>query len=458
MFVSIIINPYRYIAESYSPLCVVPVVLLLSVGYIEFQCCWRTKMAASPQPNSHPQSGDEVSPFSLLKGRYNDDEGFIHRCRSLDETCEDASRHNTVGERADLDDTRCAAAALHSSFDAVMPNDRSESPFLSEDDDEKDRSACWYEDFGELSGRKHMRPNLESVEANPPETIRKQARRAVVVSKTPARPRLRPPGAMKKSASTTPSSAAKRRRAHWQINESPLSRMPPTPFQAQIASPPTTTMKLDGSIFGRGMASATFSPSPPTLTPNRQMGICGTAKSKHTGTTAASTVLETTLESSDSVDTSSPTTTRFRFTSFPASLPRVNNPRSRECHDSLRKRMSFGEPACSDVNQSRDDDGTQNTSISSLSAEGHHHMAAVPGALPPTILDIHPPLDEEDDTDSIRPIHAKLFAEDEDFGYSEDDSEASPVTDVVGRTRLNFNTVLTPDKDGYNMKGAGTAD
>lgn len=120
--------------------------------------------------------------------------------------------------------------------------------------------------------------------------------------------------------------------------------------------------------------------------------------------------------------------------------------------------MSFGEPASCDANQSRDDDGTQNTSISSLSADGHHHMAPVPGALPPTILDLHPPHNDVDDADSVRPIHAKLFAEEEDFGYSDDDddSQSSPARDIVGRTRLNFNTVLSPDKVGFNTRDAGT--
>ncbi len=412
-------------------------------------------MAASPHRSPLAQSGDDGSPFSMLKGRYNDDHGIILRTRSLDETSQHGPKHYRVGERADPEASRSVASALHASFDASMPHHLSESPFFSDEDDEKDRSSSWHEDVGELSGRKHMRLNLETVEAHPPETMRKQARRAVLVSKTPARPRLRPPGAMKKSATTTPSSAAKRRRAHWQINESPLTRIAPTPCQqAQLTSPPTTTVRLGASIFGKGLAGSTFSPVPPTFTPSSQSGLSGTAKSKYTGTTAASTLLETTVESSDSVDTSSPTTTRFRFTGFPASLPRVNNPRSRECHDSLRKRMSFGEPAFSDVNQSRDDDGTQNTSISSLSAEGQHHMTLVPGALPPTILDIHPPPHEEHDTDSLRPIHAKLFADDEDFGYSDDDSESSPAREIVGRTRLNFNNVLSPDKEG---KQAGTS-
>ena len=412
-------------------------------------------MAASPQPASQAQSGDETSPFHLLKGRSGDVQGFIMRTRSLDEGSPHGAENFHSRDHADQEDSLLGTAALHSSFDAAMLQDRSFSPHFSEDEDE----------YGDISGKKHMLPQapLETSEANPPGTVRKQPRtRAVTISKTPARPRLRPPGAMKKAASTTPSSAAKRRRAHWQPREPPVSRMPPTtPFQAHVSSPPTTTSKLDGSIFGKGLIGSAFAASPPVLTPNRNTGPFGTAKSMskwhNTGTTAASTLLESTLESSDSVDTSSPTTTRFRFTAFPASLPRVNNPRSRECPDSVRKCMYFAEPVSSEANQSRDDDGTQNTSISSLSADGNHqHLAPAPGALPPTILDLHPPLLGDYDNDSMKPIHAKLFAEDEEFGYSDDDETASSsVRDIVGRTRLNFNTVLSPDKDGSNHKGTG---
>lgn len=171
-----------------------------------------------------------------------------------------------------------------------------------------------------------------------------------------------------------------------------------------------------------------------------------------------------------------------------------NHPRNSpsSCHpdSSLRKRIPFGAAAtepeeqdhhhlnnnnnnaanntsCTNQSMSRDDDaGTQNTSISSLSAEGgggghHQHLAAAPGALPPTILDLQQQQieQEQQENDSMRPIHAKLFAEDEIFGYSDDDdddTESSAVGDMVGRTRLNFNNALSPlDKDGPSKtKGA----
>jgi hypothetical protein len=122
--------------------------------------------------------------------------------------------------------------------------------------------------------------------------------------------------------------------------------------------------------------------------PKRSLGTTTTA-------TASSSLLETTTDTIDSVEIHE-STTPFRFTSFPASLPRIhNNPDSSTgfmCPGTIRKRMTFG----TGLNHSRDDDGTHNTSVSS--------------------------------------IH-------DDNGCSDDDSTESP---LVTRTRLNFNSVTTP--------------
>jgi hypothetical protein len=80
-------------------------------------------------------------------------------------------------------------------------------------------------------------------------------------------------------------------------------------------------------------------------------------------------------------------------------------------------------------------------------------MALAPGALPPTILDLHTPVVEENPD---RPIHANLFADDEEFGYSDDDDEEEEKPEViVGRTRLNFNSVMSPDREVYTPRPAG---
>jgi hypothetical protein len=223
---------------------------------------------------------------------------------------------------------------------------------------------------------------------------------------------------------------------------------------------PLTSPIAQSRSFGDGLTGTSFVQSPPTLTPTHQGGAFGStmksmSKWHNTGTTAASTLLETTFESDTS---SSSPTTRFRFTSFPASLPRVNNPRNRPCPDSVRKRMSFADTsALSEVNQSRDDDGTQNTSISSLSAEGgHHRLPLPPGSHPPAILELNSQ-DARGSEDLEEPFHGQLFS-DEDFGYSEDDDSAdSPARGVVTRTRLNFNMILSPaSNDEEDNRATGT--
>ena len=414
---------------------------------------------ATGHPSLATKTSDDVSPFSFLNRRQNDDEENA--------LLQDQDHNHSEHDEAEGVAT-ATATALDTSFEAAYLHDHgANSPYPSDDDLEG----------SELSGRKHMRPNAlrEAAEVYQPGTVRKQAR---TFSTKPATPRVRPPGTMKKSASTTtPSSAAKRRRAQWQPDRSAVPGVPPTPFLAHLSSPPSRSVKyLDNSIFAKDFNGSIFTAFPvPAQTPNLPTGPFGTAHSLSkfynttaTNTTAASSAVETTVESSDSVGTTSPTTTRFRFTSFPASLPRVNNPRSRDCPESLRKRIPFApEPPTSqqsDPNQSRDDDGTQNTSISSLSAEGHQHMTLAPGSLvPPTILDIHAPA-TADEEDPDRPVHAN----DEEFGYSDDDDDdeddfaendmqKEPQEIIAGRTRLNFNAVLSPDKGAFQSSlPAGT--
>ncbi|CAB9520720.1 associated tyrosine- and threonine-specific cdc2-inhibitory kinase [Seminavis robusta] len=114
------------------------------------------------------------------------------------------------------------------------------------------------------------------------------------------------------------------------------------------------------------------------------------------------------------------TTEPFRFTSFPASLPRVH---PRDVPDSVRKRMMFPPPSNQQVNHSREEDGTQNTSISSLSTHG-----------------------EDDARMQLPPVHTRLFLEEEQYAYSDDDDDDEEEEDgaaAAGRTRLNFNMMLS---------------
>ena len=391
----------------------------------------------------------------MLKPGARADHGYILRTRSLE--LDSPGKLDAMDENSQSEE-QSSAMALHSSFDAAYTRGVCGSPSF-DSEDKSDFRTSWDEtDPGspcDLSGKKHLLQlaGTEILEANPPRTIRKVARRTgnELSSKTPARPRLRPPGSAKKPCSTTtPTSAMKRRRAPLPQRQSPMRRVPltsPPSHRQGLSSTPAT--EQSSSIFSSGLNGISFVQSPPALTPTRQGGTHGStmksmSKWHNTGTTtAATTVLETTLQS----DTSSPTT-RFRFTSFPASLPRVNNPRNRQCPDSVRKRMNFAETSVhSDANQSRDDDGTQNTSISSLSGEGghHHHLPLHPGTHPPSILELG-----AEGVD--RPVHGQLFP-DEDFGYSDDDSTDSPGRGLVGRTgtRLNFNMVMSPKR--YHDEG-----
>ena len=116
--------------------------------------------------------------------------------------------------------------------------------------------------------------------------------------------------------------------------------------------------------------------------------------------------------------------------------------------------MSFGDTIGNcEANQCRDDDGTQNTSISSLSADAGHQVSQPGLAEPPSILEWKSRqgtgLDELEEGDG------QLGIEDNYFGYSDDDSTESPVRQMVGRTRLNFNMVLSPPNNTEKQKASG---
>ena len=146
-----------------------------------------------------------------------------------------------------------------------------------------------------------------------------------------------------------------------------------------------------------------------------------------TYTTAASTLLDETLDSADdsSSTAAAATSATFRFSSFPASLPRL--PQSNEQllqhtggPDTIRKRMSFGGLSFLNhqhASSAAADDYTNNTSLSSVGYESDHS-------------------------------HHQRHGEEEDSNCS-----SSIVGTPVLRTRLNFNAMLSPkaSKGGKKM-------
>jgi membrane-associated tyrosine/threonine-specific cdc2-inhibitory kinase len=112
--------------------------------------------------------------------------------------------------------------------------------------------------------------------------------------------------------------------------------------------------------------------------------------------------------------------------------------------------MSFNETSnINTLNQSRDDEGTHNTSISSLSADGGHHFP-IHADRPPALLELKTAGTKASEgfadggDHHMGPSHAQLFQYEENFGCSDDDDMDSPMRGDVGRTRLNFNMLLSP--------------
>jgi hypothetical protein len=369
--------------------------------------------------------------LTVPPGAYSSNNNMILRTRSLDEPAHRALHHTEQSYKgssqeffdpADLD-------ALHSSFDSSLLNIERERPHDA-------ASACnatssWDENdlgFADGSEQTHLRTYhpIELPELPPPRSVRKSSRLSngePGLSKTPLRLRFRPPGtAVKKIVGKLTPASAKRHRAPLQ-RRSPMRRVPPkTPRDSSSSLTPRTAKQLQENSIARASHTAGgFGSFLPTCLDGFDLygatpsGFSSKKPPKTSigtvATVASSTLLETTTETADSVDTSDTSGALFRFTSFPASLPRINNVGTgerqcpvvveRQCPGTVRKRM-FGDP----LNTSRnDDDGTHNSSMSSLQDDVQYAYS-----------------DDEDD----------------------DETAPSPIGTPVARTRLNFNTVLSP--------------
>ena len=276
-------------------------------------------------------------------------------------------------------------------------------------------SASW--DDGELpkiatcKRTKLAGPNNYESELPPAGIVRKPASRSAVEDSTqiPGTPsaaiRSRQAGScIKKTAGKlTPVSAKRRRAASHLRKSSPLRRVPPLTPRSSFAVggfpgpvPATNLHSKPLSSFGRLLESSDgiVLPSGAKRRPKISLG---------TTATSASTVLDTTTDTFDSMETLE-SSTPFRFNSFPASLPRINTSKTKEepgCPVTVRKRMSFADK--NQVYYPRDDD-THNTSVSSIQDEGN-------------------------------------------YANSEDEEKRSPVRTPVARARLNFLQAQSPSRE-----------
>ena len=335
----------------------------------------------------------------------------------------------------------------------------------------------------------HFSIDLPELGTGPSRTGRKAS-----LSNTPVRPRFRPSSSTSCNSSCKKSklTPAKRLKTpHHSQRRSPHPTLPKTPRSSRtnpVAAAAAATGPHSSSIssehqqqqpeqshhqalfaFAQHDEDSKIAFAPPTIhkaarKPKTSLG---------THTTAASTafLLDTTCDDSmDSTDLDNNSLSEpFRFSSFPASLPRIHNVRtttadrsslllppppsqrqqqqeqsrqqqqqSAHCPSTVRKRMSFGECLLNKSN----DDGTNNTSVSSLQEYGASDV------------DHDDDADEEEEEENDGYLHLRRplpsYTTHED---AEDEEEAavegeSPLGTPVARTRLNFNSVLSPSNRG----------
>ena len=330
-------------------------------------------------------------PFSNLQrqessGDVPDDEPkqpILWRTQSLDEEAGWRRRMPMQESRDEnQDNDSSVATALHSSFDASLLDD-GESIFRS-------------------AGKHARNASSEEQDVVAPGTVRKLQRR----SDLPPGPNKHTPGrhghylrkgsacakmnVMMMMGDRTPTSAARRRRNTHAQRRSPrlqsMSRFPPsaTPFKFQettTTSPATPRV----SLFDNNTTMQPMTTNKPPLTPTRAFKAMTTVRK---ATCQTATTVNSSFDgglNNDSHETASPTP--FRFTSFPASLPRVNNARNNRSSHAMtapfpptttRKRMTFSALAENDGkssnSSSREEDATNNSSLSSLSAEAQQQQ------------------------------------------------------------------------------------
>ena len=433
---------------------------------------------------SAPAAKQHRTPPSVSKNPSRSESSFIWRTRSLDDgrcsSSKKAARDSPSGgneERRHCDENlmiennhhqqeedrqqrlQQQQEPLHSSFDAsLLENDDFHSIFRVSkrraSDSEGGHGLSSSNDLTPYSsGRKHLRQ---------PNTLSDGTAHKTDLDNNGEEDELVCPGTVRKLA---------RHNSNESIKSKGTPVRPPT--HNWRATTTTTTTTTNASSNSRAQAAVAAAPQSVWKPPLIKFPLTPTAPNS-TATTHPPTTqerpFETTTTEMDSMATNnSPSTTPFRFTSFPASLPRVHPPlreMNSGCSSSVRKRMfppsstgtttttthahqqppssTAGAAGPAAVNHSREEDGTQNTSISSLSTHG-----------------------EEDPR--MPPVHTRRFMEeyansDDDDEDDEDDCDDDDCTGGHrggGGTRLNFNLLLSPKmplpKDESPFKDLGEA-
>jgi membrane-associated tyrosine- and threonine-specific cdc2-inhibitory kinase len=448
---------------------------------------------------------------------------FILRTRSAEDTMKtrrlDQRRHDDDQDEQELD-LSAAVTSLNSSFDAALLGAENAQIFRSDLPPRVSLASSWDESssprsqFNEgcLSGLKLLPRNAESTEVIPPSTVRKQQTRKLRSSslpesvQTPGRP-VRPPGSvMRLPRQRTPSSSRRRKASPLQLRQSKSPRPSTLQQQQQQHGQPTSTPR---PYFPRGDTPNMLKhPSSPQFHDTQTPGISGQSiielkqlqQTGNTAITANTSALDVTVDTEGSQE--SPVSTPFRFTSFPASLPRVH-PRPSDMttpfgFTTTRKKVSYqsrldstleqpalhrhhededaaalkrSRPMTAVMRYNFDEAAAQNSSISSMSGELASSIPQTVAPFPPADLEWKSPdiaknctridskYSEDSDLPDPRPVVKShtlpdglfLNASNNAYSYSDDDS---PVRVNVPRTRLDFNLVLSPTID--NPEEGGT--
>eukprot|EP00526_Cylindrotheca_closterium_P001805 CAMPEP_0113610570 /NCGR_PEP_ID=MMETSP0017_2-20120614/5097_1 /TAXON_ID=2856 /ORGANISM="Cylindrotheca closterium" /LENGTH=1064 /DNA_ID=CAMNT_0000519467 /DNA_START=164 /DNA_END=3355 /DNA_ORIENTATION=- /assembly_acc=CAM_ASM_000147 len=367
----------------------------------------------------------------------------IWRTKSLDDAHPSYQSATDVTVRVGkiADSTR----SLHSSFDAALLLDSNV------------RAGKWFDPGipgqrrnvlhanhvrSEFSGKKHMRQKfqVDVAEGSLADTFRKQARTDISLAEPSHQLKFQ----IHTSTPKDCSSVSKRRRIPSQTIRSPMTKICTRIADSHInrANQRSSTSEWSLSPNNLMKGKGNLTPQNRCRTTSTMLNPTTLSKIHSAGTKTASTTALETTEESDSCELASPSMEPFRFASFPESLPRLNNLVERHYPESICRRMSFGERNGINISsQSREDDGTHDTSISSLSADGCRHS-------PLRVVPFHKDLAKGNSQASIGILEPSTpFPRCSDFGKritTSDNTPNSPGSRAVGGIRLDFNVHLSP--------------